>query len=400
MKIDAKTMPIFILILMMPLASYGQQTGTLEIDLKSVGGEMADYHGVLLKIYQNNERTPFTTISTLSGNPYKTSLPMGYQYKVEAYASSMYANVGYVNLQNNDEKLELVMPTPGSVLLTVVYNDGTPINNATVIVKSGNGTYEYWTPSITNEDGNTIRFWLQPTITNDDHYVANISIENNLSYDYSPINILPGESNNIKIVTPWPSVVPPLVATVYKSSLQKISQTDGNFVIQLYDNNKNKVSESKVDIRGEAYFSNLKIGSYILRAIDLNDNNNVAWGVTNIVLDGKQTTVQIFQNQTNKILNTTQDVSYSNEGSVNSDPITISQNLQATNSTDLLYIIKEWNDNSMSISDSKFLSDMGIKANHIPSWVTNNAKWTIDGKITMQDFVNAIMYLHTSGIIK
>jgi len=362
MKIETKLIPFFGLILLIPLTSYGQQTGILEIDLKSMGGEMTDYHGTALKIYQNNGKIPFIVIDSLSGNPYKISLPIGYQYKVEVYASSMYANVGYVNLQNNNEKLELVMPNPGSILFTAVYNDGaTPINNATVIVKSGNGTYEYWTPSTTNEDGDTVRFWLQPTITNDDHYVANISVGNNLSYSYSPVTILPGKSNNAKIITPWPSVAPPLVASIYKSQLQKISKDDGNFVVRLYDNNENKVSESKVDFRGEAYFSNLKVGSYVLRVIDLNDDNNSVWGVANVIDDGKQTAVQIFKNQTNNnILNKSQDV---------------------------------------SISDSELLSDVGIKANHIPSWMINNAKWVIDGKITKQDFVNAVMYLHTSGII-
>ena len=400
MKIGIKITSIFILILLVPLVSYGQQTATLEIDLKTMNGEMTDYHGIALKIYQDNGKIPFTTIDSLSGNPYKISLPIGYQYKVEVYVNSMYANAGYVNLQNNDEKLELVIPNTGSVLFTAIYNDGTtPIDNATVIVKSSNGTYEYWTPSSTNEDGDTIRFWLEPTIANDDHYVANISIGNNLTYSYSPVNVLPGGSNDIKIVTPWPSVAPPLVVSVYKSPLQKISKSDGNFVVQLYDND-NKVSESKVDFRGDAYFSNLKVGNYILHAIDLNDNNNGTWGVANIILDGKQTSAQIFKNQTNnKILNTNQSMSYSNKATVNSDPIIISQNLQTASSADLLITIKEWNDNSMAVSDSKLLSDMGIKANHIPSWMINNAKWVIDGKITEKDFVNAIMYLHTNRII-
>ena len=402
MKIGIKLIPAFILILLVPLTSYEQQTGTLEIDLKSVSGEMTDYHGMTLKIYQDNQKIPFKIIDSLTSNPYKVSLPIGYQYKVEVYASSMYANLGYVDLQDSNEKLDLIIPNPGSILFTAVYNDGlTPITNATVVVKSSNGTYEYWTPSTTNEDGKTIRFWLQPTISNDDYYIANISIGKNLSYNYYPINILQGASNNIKIVTPWPSVAPPLVATVYKSSLQKVSKSDGNLVLQLYDNNDNKISESKVDVRGKAYFSNLKVGSYILRAIDLNGGNNKVWGVTNIILDGKQTSVQIFKNQTNnKILNTTQTVLYSNEGSVNSDPITISQNVQTVISHDLLIDIKAWNDNSSTISGSKLLSDVGIKANHIPSWITNNAKWVMDGKITEIDFVNAIMYLHTSGIIK
>jgi len=403
MKIGIKLIPVFILILLVPLTSYGQQTGTLEIDLKSMSGEMTDYHGMTLKIYQENQKIPFKIIDSLTSNPYKVSLPIGYQYKVEVYASSMYANVGYVNLQDNNKKLGLVIPNPGSVLFNVVYNDNaTPVNNATVIVKSSNGTYQYWTPGTTNEEGNTIRFWLEPTISSNDYYVSNISIGDDLSYSYYPVNILPGASNNIKIIMPWPSVAPPLVASVYKSSFQKVSKLDGNFVVQLYDNKENKISESKVNQIGEASFSNLKVGSYILRVIDLNGDKNGAWGVTNIVLDGKQTSVQIFKNQTNnKILNTTQNASYSNEDSVVTNPVIISQNLQTTISPDLLLDIKEWNGNStITVSDSKLLSDMGIKGDHIPFWVTKVAKWVTDGKINEQDFVNAILYMHTSGLIK
>src|SRR5438309_6913441 len=166
MKIGIKLIPAFILILLVPLTSYEQQTGTLEIDLKSVSGEMTDYHGMTLKIYQDNQKIPFKIIDSLTSNPYKVSLPIGYQYKVEVYASSMYANLGYVDLQDSNEKLDLIIPNPGSILFTAVYNDGlTPITNATVVVKSSNGTYEYWTPSTTNEDGKTIRFWLQHTIS-------------------------------------------------------------------------------------------------------------------------------------------------------------------------------------------------------------------------------------------
>lgn len=403
MEMKAKLIPVFILLLLVPLTSYGQQMGTLEIDMKSVGGEMTDYHGMALKIYQDNEKIPYKTIDSLSGNPYKVPLPVGYQYKVEVYASSMYANVGYVNLQDNNEKLVLTIPNPGSILFTAVYNDGsTPINNATVAVKSNNGKYEYWITSTTDDTGHTIRFWLQPTILSDDYYVTNISIGNDLSYNYYPIKILQGASNEIKVVTPWPAVTPPLVASVYKSSFQKVSKSDGNFVVELYNNKENKIAESKVNVMGEAYFSNLQVGSYIFRAIALDDEKNGAWGVANMTIDGKQASVQILKNQTNnKVLNVSKDVIDSNDHSVATEPLSISQNLQIAISPDLPFDIKEWVTYSVTpISDSKLLSDMGIKANHIPFWVTNIAKWEIDGKITEEDFVNAVKYMHTSGIIK
>ena len=388
METKTKLILIFIVLLLAPLTSYGQQMSALEINLKSMGGDMADYHGAALKIYQGNQNIPLKTIDSLSGNPYRV------------YVNSMYANVGYVNLQDSSEKFDLVIPNPGSALFTVVYNDGTtPINNATVIVKSNNGTYEYWTPSTTDEEGNTVRFWLQPTISTDEYYVTNVSIGNNVSYSYYPVHILQGSSNNIKIVTPWPAVTPPLVASVYKSSFQKVSKLDGNFVVKLYDSNENKIAESQVNVIGEAYFSNLKVGSYVMRVIDLDNNNNEAWGIANIIDDGKQTSVQIFKNQTNNKVSATSLVG-TNDSST-TDPAAISQNLQTIISPDLLLDIKKWNGNTTTtVSDSKLLSDMGIKANHIPFWVTNIAKWVTDGKISEQDFVNAIMYMHTSGIIK
>ena len=100
-------------------------------------------------------------------------------------------------------------------------------------------------------------------------------------------------------------------------------------------------------------------------------------------------------------MNTTRNASYSNEVSVVTNPVIISENLQTTISHDLLLDINEWNGNStITVSDSKLLSDMGIKGNHIPFWVTKVAKWVTDGKISEQDFVNAILYMHTSGLIK
>src|SRR5438309_8364228 len=123
MEIDNKIPPIFILILLAPLTSYGQQgMGSLEVDVYQ-GGERADYHDMVLKIYQDNEKIPYKTIESLSGNPYKIPLPLGHKYKIEVYVSSMYASVGYVDLQNNNEKLELKIPISGSIRFTAVYND-------------------------------------------------------------------------------------------------------------------------------------------------------------------------------------------------------------------------------------------------------------------------------------
>src|SRR5438093_5482372 len=108
---EVKILPVFILILLVPVISYGEQgMGSLEIYIKSTDGERADYHGMALKIYQDNAKLPFKTIESLSGNQYKISLPFEHTYKIKNLVRRMNASVGYVTLKNGDKKLELTFP--------------------------------------------------------------------------------------------------------------------------------------------------------------------------------------------------------------------------------------------------------------------------------------------------
>ncbi|MGI0027207.1 MAG: choice-of-anchor U domain-containing protein [Nitrosopumilaceae archaeon] len=73
----------------------------------------------------------------------------------------------------------------------------------------------------------------------------------------------------------------------------------------------------------------------------------------------------------------------------------------ASNQTDLITVIKEWGGYTpTSISDSELLSKLGIKANHIPSWMMKTTKWVVNDEMTEQEFVNAVKYLYANGMIK
>lgn len=325
-----------------------QRMGTITIDLMSISGEREDYHGTSLKIYQDNSDTLFQTIDSITGNPYDLSLPVGHMYKIELYAGGMLASTEYVNLAG-DQKLKMVIPDPGSALFSFVYNDGiTHINNATIMLKSTDGSYEYWTNSTTDNSGETIKYWLQPT-TNDNYYVVTIVIGNNLSYSYSPIGIQSGILNSMQIVTPWPTHLAPITVSLYKSPFQKVSRSDGDFAVQLY-NNGNKVAESKVNLAGQAYFTNLKVGRYAFHVINLNDPSDPEWNPVNMVLDGNQTNVQIFMNATAP-------------------------------------------DNVSTFQDASAAPD------HIPSWVRNNAKWWAENQVSDSDFIAGIQYLVQQNIV-
>jgi peptidoglycan/xylan/chitin deacetylase (PgdA/CDA1 family) len=286
-----------VLVILQPILVYADQgTGSIEINVKYTNQDRADYSSMTLKVYQDFNTTPYKEISSLSANPYNiVSLPIGHKYKVDVYANGMYASSGYVDLESTQEVLDIKIPLPGGMRFTVFYNDGlTPIDGANISIKSQDG--KQWTQSITDNNGQTIRFWVQSTNLQDNYYIAAVTIGKNLLYSYSPVFLLPGISQEVKIVTPWPPIVNSLLtAEVFKDSSKTVTTLDGDFLVELDDANGNKIKDSPVNTKGQAYFSNLKVGDYMFRAINLNSSSE--WGNSKITISGNQNIIPIFKNQ-------------------------------------------------------------------------------------------------------
>ncbi len=295
--IKCMTLFFLVLIVLQPIFIYADQgIGALEIDVKYTNGDRADYSSMTVKVYQDFNTVPFKEITPLSANPYNiVSLPIGHKYKVEVYANGMYATTGYMDLQSTQQVLPLTMPLPGGMRFSVFYNDGlTPLEGANISIKSQDG--KQWAQSMTDNNGQTIRFWVQSTNLENNYYIAGVSIGENLLYTYSPVSLQPGISQEFKIVTPWPPMVNSLLtAEVFKDSSNMVTSADGNFLVVLYDSSGNKIKNSPLNARGQAFFSNLKVGDYIFDAINL--NGNTEWGSSKITIDGKQSIIQIFKSQ-------------------------------------------------------------------------------------------------------
>lgn len=178
----------------------------------------------------------------------------------------------------------------------IFYNDGyTPISNATVNVKSQDN--KTWASSLTDSSGTTLRFWLEPTMIENNYFIVDVNLGPHLSYSFLPVSLHPGTSQNIKIITPWPPRVEDLFTVkIYDGKPNAVIPAKGNFVVYLYDGNGNAIGQSQVNYRGEANFSNLKVGDYVIKAID--SKNNLEWGRSDIVIDGTKTSFVIFKNQT------------------------------------------------------------------------------------------------------
>ncbi|MDE1843118.1 MAG: polysaccharide deacetylase family protein [Thaumarchaeota archaeon] len=277
-----------------PIAVFGEINGSIAVTLIYTNGDTADYWPVSLKIYQDTNQTPYKEIESVTGNPFNIiSLPINHQYKIVAYANGMYSSVSYVNLQQSHQDVTMKMPLPGGMRINVFYNDGiTPIANATVSIKSAQDN-KTWAQSYTNTNGESLRFWIQPTTYQDDRYIVEIHIGNHLSYSESPVYLRPGTAQETKIITNWPPMINSLItAKIFNQQLHPVGPSDGKFTVNLFDNSGREIANSPVTSRGEAYFSNIKVGDYTFKVMKTDDNSE--WASTTITEDGTITNVQII----------------------------------------------------------------------------------------------------------
>lgn len=274
-----------------------QDTGSIIVTLAYVGGDRAYSSNMALKVYQDVNSTVYRDVESIPENPFDiTSLPLGHKYKIEVYANGMFSNVGYVDLRKTSQTLTLNLPLPGGLRPSIFYNDGyTPIFNATVNIKSQDG--KTWATSFTDSRGATLRFWLEPSMLENNYFIVDVNISPHISYSFMPVSLYPGSSHDIKIVTPWPPRVEDLFTVhLYDGQSSTAPPEKGDFIVYLFDSNGNVIGQSNVNYRGEANFSNLRVGDYVIKAIDA--KNNMEWGWSDIVIDGTKTNFDIFKNQT------------------------------------------------------------------------------------------------------
>lgn len=296
MKLISGLIALLVLVSFLPYLAYGEpEKGKLTISVMAWGGERPGPHGMLFKIYQGNNNT--ATEITPTSNPYDVLLPLGHRYKVEVFAGGMHADFAFVDLREKNQKVELSVPSAGSLLLTAYYKDGyTPLEGAEVSLRSGDGKFQYWTNSTTDSFGNTVRYWLQPTLRDGEYYVADFYLGKEIKYSYSPITIQPAFPLDIKVVTPWPAVIDQLITVSIYESDTKVSGLDRKLFVELYDSEGELVQSSKVNHKGDAHFYNLKVGTYTFKALSQNENGTKEWGEKEVTLSGRTDPIRILAN--------------------------------------------------------------------------------------------------------
>ncbi len=280
--------------------SFGEETGSIEIEIRYVNLDRISNHQTVLQVFQDDVDSPYVTIEFPESNPYLIdALPLGHKYTVEVYVNNMFAGKSFLNLEETEGQIKLNIPLQGGYRFVALYNDNqTPIEGAIVSIKSDDG-YQ-WNQGVTGSDGKTIRFWLQSNnLVLDDYYIAEVSLDEDLVYSYSPVIFQPATQGDIRIKTPWPKIIDDRITiSVYKDVSQKVGKSDGSFMVELYDRENNKVAQSSVTIRGDAFFSNLKVGKYSIQVVKSPDEPNQEsqiWATMDKAITGEERFISIFK---------------------------------------------------------------------------------------------------------
>lgn len=283
-------------ILLFPHQSFAQTSeGTIETEILYDNGKIVDHRGLVVKIFQDFSGNPYRVLDSISSNPYKVSgLPIDHKYTVQIYRHGMYSGENTIELKTDLEKLTVEVFLPLRINFYAYYNDGqTPINGAKLSLMSFNGVFV--DESITNEDGETEDFRPQPTTRINEYYVANVTINDGISFTYSPIFLPKGTREDVKILTPWPEFVDSLIrVNLYDNNLKEFSSAKENFLVELYDSKNNKVAESKVNYKGTAFFSNVKVDTYDFRVVQQEPSKTTEWASIKSIIDGNQNEIKII----------------------------------------------------------------------------------------------------------
>ena len=289
----------FFVIVGLPI-SFAEETGSIKVEIKYTNGDKLNTWQTTVKVLQDDGDYSYVVVENPKTNPFLIdSLPLGHKYTVEVYVNSMFAGTSFLNLEEKEGKLNVVIPLSGGYRFVVLYNDGqTPIEGVTISIKSDDG--HQWNQEITDERGITTRFWLQSNnLVEGDYYIAEISLDEDLVYSYSPVIFHPATQGDIRIKTQWPKIIDNLITiSVYKDVSQKVGKSDGSFMVELYDVENNKVAQSSVNIRGDAFFSNFKVGKYsiqVVKSLDDPNQESEIWATKDTAITGEERFILIFK---------------------------------------------------------------------------------------------------------
>ena len=178
--------------------------------------------------------------------------------------------------------------------LNVFFEGGErPIENVIYVIKSNDGQEQ--ARGNTNENGDTLRHWLQSTSNEDNHYVVEILYDEFLLTSISNVKIHPNILQDQKIIVPIPAITEELITfRLFDSELNKIVNSNEKYSILLTDPQNNQYTKAFISKNGEIFFSSLP--SNVYSASVLKDGiKDPLWSDTQIAVAGRQDNFDLIQ---------------------------------------------------------------------------------------------------------
>jgi len=288
---------VFFIIISSSTLAYAQEaTGSIDVTIRYNTFDRTDTYAMTLKVYQDLNEDPFVVIGFPETNPVMIdSLPLGHEYKVAVYVNGMHGGSGKTEV-NGDEEMEILIPPAGGMVFRAVWNDrSTPVAEATVSISSDDGFL--WVQDSTDDNGKTKRFWLQSNNAIDSYYIATVTLDERVVYEFKDtVKFFPELQGDIEIVLPWPETVEDLITVSVYNGTKKVSRSDGNFVVEMYDFQNNKIDQGDVSARGDVHFSLIKTGHYSFQALKIPDDPDAQpefFGVASAAITGEENKISI-----------------------------------------------------------------------------------------------------------
>jgi hypothetical protein len=87
--------------------------------------------------------------------------------------NGIFSEMKKIELNEQSEKLQINIPLSGGIKFNVFYEDGeTPLEGSTIVIKSHNGQEQR--RGVIDTQGDSMRYWLQSTNYESEHYTAEI----------------------------------------------------------------------------------------------------------------------------------------------------------------------------------------------------------------------------------
>ena len=275
---------------------FADDTGSLEVTVLDLNDDLIAHWGLSVEVYQNNSKEIYLELNP-AANPFVIdSLPLGHTYVVDVFRHDMFGGFSKVKMSEPTQQITTKIYSLAGVEFEVLYSDDSPVSGALVEIFSHDGTK--WGETITDNRGKSERLWLQQTAKQaEEYYSVTISLNEDFIHSIKKITLNNG-FNDVRVATSWEHIVDDLITVkLYHSPTNPVTQYDGEFMVELYDVDLNKVRTSKIDSHGEAYFSNLEMNNYYLNVLSIPEyasEKPTLWALKKILIAKDNTFFKIF----------------------------------------------------------------------------------------------------------